>query len=315
MVTAALAVLLVSACEQNNDVVDARNASVNPAMEYLAYSPSPDDIVVSRSQYFDRLQGFWLGQCIANWTGLVTEMDKIGGDGPHGEFYTRADWGQPDQPNIWSGDEPSQLSDRIDWVLQDKDGIWGADDDTDIEYIYQHLLFTHQTSMLSGEQIRDGWLAHIYSDENTPFTNSDGEKENFLWVSNQRAHDLMANDGLIPPATSDPENNTEYDMIDAQLTTEIFGLFAPARPDVALQMANLPIRTSARANAAQASEFYVVMYSLASLVDPTLSMKDQIQWMAGEARKRTPDESTIGKMFDFVKKPLRSRCVLGAGAR
>ena len=301
MVTAAFAVLLVSGCGQNSDVVDALSASGNPAMEYLSYSPSPDDIVVSRSRYFDRLQGFWLGQCIANWTGLVTEMDKIGGDGLHGEFYTRANWGQPDQPNIWSGDERSDLSTTIDWVVQDKDGIWGADDDTDIEYIYQHLLFTHQTSMLSGEQIRDGWLAHIYSDENTPFTNSDGEKENFLWVSNQRAHDLMANDGLIPPATSDPENNTEYDMIDAQLTTEIFGLFAPARPDVALQMANLPIRTSARANAAQASEFYVVMYSLASLVDPTLSMKDQIQWMAGEARKRTPDESTIGKMFDFVK--------------
>lgn len=31
---------------------------------------------------------------------------------------------------------------------------------------------------------------------------------------------------------------------DAQLTTEIFGLFAPARPDVALRMVYLPIRTT-----------------------------------------------------------------------
>ena len=52
---------------------------------------SADVIILSRSDYADRLEGFWLGQSIANWTGLVTEMDKIGGDGPAGEFYTRDD--------------------------------------------------------------------------------------------------------------------------------------------------------------------------------------------------------------------------------
>jgi len=35
-------------------------------------------------------------------------------------------------------------------------------------------------------------------------------------------------EGMIPPATSSPENNPNYEMIDAQLTTEIFGFFAPA---------------------------------------------------------------------------------------
>ena len=42
-----------------------------------------------------KLYGFWLGQCIANWTGLSTEMDKIGnvGDSNSGDFYTRNDWG------------------------------------------------------------------------------------------------------------------------------------------------------------------------------------------------------------------------------
>ena len=35
-------------------------------------------ISLSRDKYYDQLYGFWLGQCIANWTGLVTEMDKIG---------------------------------------------------------------------------------------------------------------------------------------------------------------------------------------------------------------------------------------------
>jgi hypothetical protein len=273
---------------------------INHSMVYLPYTPASDDLVISRQAYVDKLYGFWLGQCIANWTGLVTEMDKIGGPGSHGVFYTREDWGQPDQPNIWS-DSPSHLSANIDWVLEDEDGLWGADDDTDIEYIYQQLLLEHQTSMLSGEQIRDGWLKHIYSDENTPFINSDGNRENFLWVSNQRAHDLMRSRSLVPPATSDPDKNPDYDMIDAQLTTEIFGLFAPARPDVALKMAYLPIRTTARGNAAWASEFYVVMYSLASYVDQGLTMKEQVLWMADTARQRLPEDSYSAKMFDFVK--------------
>ena len=39
-----------------------------------------DDLTVSRSEYAEKLHGFWLGQCIANWTGIITEMDKIGGE-------------------------------------------------------------------------------------------------------------------------------------------------------------------------------------------------------------------------------------------
>ena len=90
-------------------------------------------------------------------------------------------------------------------------------------------------------------------------------------------------------------------MIDAQLTTEIFGLFAPARPDVALEMAHLPIRVTAYENAEWAAEFYVEMHSLASLVDQGLPMKDQILWMADTARQRLPAGSYTAKMFDFVK--------------
>jgi len=312
----ALATFCLSGCGQSSEETQSATGSAggttpgkdvsyngpsNPLMEYLPYSPDTSELVISREDYQNRLYGFWLGQCIANWTGLVTEMDKIGGDGPHGEFYTRESWGQPDQPSIWAEGKPSELSATIDWVLEDEGGVWGADDDTDIEYMYQHLLLTNRTSMLTGEQIRDGWLKHIYSDENTPFTNNEGERENFLWVSNQQAHDLMRTEGLLPPETSDPASNPHYDMIDAQLTTEIFGLFAPARPDVALRMAHLPIRATARENAAWTSEFYVVMYSLASLVDPGLPIRNRILWMADTARQQLPNDSYSAKMFDFVK--------------
>ena len=171
-------------------------------------------LVLSRSEYKEKLYGFWLGQCIANWTGLVTEMDKIGniGDIKTGDFYTMEDWGKPDQPNIWSKD-PSDLSSTIDFVFAGETDIWGSDDDTDIEYMYQYLHSVNNASILSVEQIRDGWLRHIKKEE-----------ENYLWVSNQMAFDLMKK-GMRPPKTSLPENNPHYEMIDAQLTTEIFGLF------------------------------------------------------------------------------------------
>ena len=258
-------------------------------MALCASMAQADDLTLSRSEYAEKLHGFWLGQCIANWTGIITEMDKIGGEGDTGVFYTRDDWGSEDQPNAWGG--RSNLSRTIDWIRRAPNEIWGADDDTDIEYMYQHLLSTNATTRLTGEQIRDGWLAHIHDES---------ERENFLWVSNQRAHDLML-DGMVPPATSDPANNEFYEMIDAQLTTEIFGLYAPGRPDIALEMAKLPISTTASGEAALASEFYVVMYALAASADPSSSRKAQIQSMAAAGRAHLPDDSTTAKMYDFVK--------------
>ena len=269
---------------------------VNLALLPLGHA---DQITIDRADYQRKLEGFWLGQCIANWTGIVTEMDKIGGEGVTGEFYTRADWGGPDLPNAFGFARPD-LSPTIDWVLRARNEIWGADDDTDIEYMYQHLLNVNDTTRLSGEQIRDGWVTHIFDENNSPLKNPGGGGENFLWVSNQEAHTLMLN-GVVPPATSDPEANPYYEMIDAQLTTEIFGLYAPGRPDVALQMAHLPIRTTARDDAALASEFYVIMHALASSVDPSWSRHEQVAWMADQARAHLPDETYSAKMYDFVK--------------
>ncbi len=253
-----------------------------------------ETLIISRTGYKDQLQGFWLGQCIANWTGLVTEMDKIGdiGEIKTGSFYTRHDWGRPDQPNIWS-DAASDLSPTIDFVLNTREEPWGADDDTDIEYLYQHLLHSHKTTLLTGEQIRDGWLKHIKAEE-----------ENYLWVSNQRAFDLMKQ-GMIPPYTSDPAKNEHFDMIDAQLTTEIFGLFAPTRPEIALKMAYLPIRTSARENAAQISEFYVVMHALATTYREE-PINKRLQQIAEAARQVLSPKDYPYKMYDFVKAKYES---------
>ncbi len=255
-----------------------------------------DNIKISKELYSDKLYGFWLGECIANWTGLVTEMDKIGniGEIKTGDFYTRKDWGKKDSPSIWGKGVPSDLSPTIDFVLRDFSQVWGSDDDTDIEYIYQHLLFENDTAILTPKMIQKGWLKHIKDKE-----------ENFLWVSNQKAFDLMK-EGMFPPETSNQKNNEHYNMIDAQLTTEIFGLFAPTRPDFALKMSYLPIRTTAQKDAAWISEFYVIMHSLASSLDETQDKKTQINWLASEARKRLPTNSYASKMYDYVKSKYES---------
>jgi hypothetical protein len=266
-------------------------ADKNPNLNYQVYSPKATDLKIDRATYAEKLQGFWLATCIANWTGLVTEMDKIGnlGEIKTGPFYTRADWGQPDQGSIWAAGIPSNLSPTIDFVFADEDTLWGSDDDTDIEYIYQELLLKNQTSFLTGEQIREGWIKHIKAEE-----------ENYLWVSNQKALDLMKS-GLVPPATGDPQHNPEYEMIDAQLTTEIFGLYAPGRPDVAVKMATLPIQTTAREESEWISAFYVRLFSLASTTDTSLPIKQQLFQMSEQAALELPTTSYPSAMYRYVK--------------
>lgn len=263
----------------------------NPNLPYPYHTPKATDITINRAAYAEKLQGFWLATCIANWTGLVTEMDKIGniGELKTGPFYTRSDWGKPDQPSIWAAGIPSNLSPTIDFVLADEDTLWGSDDDTDIEYIYQELLLQNQTSFLTGEQIRNGWLKHIRSEE-----------ENYLWVSNQKAFDLMKT-GLVPPATGDSLHNPEYEMIDAQLTTEIFGLYAPGRPDVAIRMATLPIQTTASQESEWISKFYVHLFSLAATADPALPIKEQLFQLAEQAKSELPPSSYPAAMYRYVK--------------
>ena len=282
-----LSLILLSACDTETKKKDTQeSATIQENDTYIS---------ISRDKYKDQLYGFWLGQCIANWTGLVTEMDKIGniGEIKTGDFYTRADWGKPDQPSIWGEGVPSDLSPTIDFVFKDTNEIWGAYDDTDIEYMYQHLLYTHKSSLLSSEQIRDGWLKHIKPEE-----------ENYLWVSNQKALDLMK-DGVFPPETGNPKINEHFEMIDAQLTTEIFGLFSPARTDVATRIAHLPIQTIARKEAEAISKFYVTLHSLASMNTEKI-MSKRIHWMANKAREILPDSSYPAQMFDYSQKLYKS---------
>jgi hypothetical protein len=267
---------------------------------FEALSP-PDGYKISRQHFQEKLEGFWLGQNIANWTGLITEMDKVGTPQTM-PFYTDNDWGGRDQLAMWGEYVPHAT--HINFFFQPQGTPWGADDDTDIEYMYLHLHHSLGVSKLSAKQIQQGWLSHIYSEEDAPlfkkFAHSKPQKENFLWESNQQARILMEQ-GMLPPYTSEPANNPKYTMIDAQLTTEVFGLLAPGRPDIALDIAHLPITTTARYDAQWIAEFYVVMHSLAAVVDGSKSLKQQTQWLAEQASQQLPEGSTAQAVYRFVK--------------
>jgi len=224
---------------------------------------------LSRCEYAQRLRAMWLGEAIANWTGLTTE--GVRQDAP---FYTDADW-TLDQNLSW------KMDDVIDFVLQDP---WLADDDTDIEYVYLHLMDQQHNPLLSGDQIAAGWQAHI---------------NDWIWVSNQQARNLMQL-GALPPTTSMGALNPDYLAIDAQLTTELFGALAPSMPEMALQLANLPILTTAGGYAAHAAQFYVLLYALSSQVDQTLPRSEQVIGLVSEARLYIPDTSKSADIVDFV---------------
>jgi hypothetical protein len=161
---------------------------------------------------------------------------------------------------------------------------WGSDDDTDIEYVYLHLMNQHGTFALSPLQILQGWTAHI---------------NNFIWVSNATARQLMSR-GIRPPATGMFTTNPTSLMIDAQLTTEFLGLFFPGSPPAALASADLPIRTTACGYAAHAAQFYAVLHALAPALDRTLTARDQALWLVTEARRYLPDSSKSADIVDFV---------------
>ena len=228
---------------------------------------------LTREIYADRLRAMWLAECIANWTGLVTESIRR-----RPPFFTDADWGTR-QGLPWMNNG------LIDFVFQTP---WGSDDDTDIEYIYLDAMARAGRAMLTAEEIREAWISHI-------------DCGRYVWVSNAEAYELMdAPACTLPPGTSLMAANDQSLMIDAQLTTEIFGAVAPGMPVEALRLADLPIRVTASGYAAHAAQFHVALYALATVADEGQSILDRILWIIETARRLIPDTSKTADVIDFV---------------
>ena len=114
------------------------------------------------------------------------------------------------------------------------------------------------------------------------------------------------NEGLLPPKTSDPRFNEHFDMIDAQLTTEIFGLLSPINYKYALKMSNLPVRTTGRGDAALISEFYIIIHSLASTINKSKPLDKELIRISDLASEILNNNSYSFKMYDYVKSNFES---------
>jgi len=263
------------------------DASV-PASDARVFSPDAVDITrtlaercfvpleTTRDAYAERLRGLWLAENVANWTGLLTESERR-----RAPFYTDEDWGTP---QARFGIEGSAV-DTIELNFLDP---WGSDDDTDVEMIYLEAMRSAGSAYLSPEQIRDAWRAHIVPDV-------------YVWVSNRAARRLFQEPVVTcPPSTSLLPANDQSLMIDAQLTTELFGALAPGRPAHALELANLPILTTATGFAAHAAQLHVALYALAPVVDPALPPREQIACLVAGARTLIPDTSKTADVVDAV---------------
>lgn len=240
-------------------------AAVIAAAGLAPAGPDPTPRLISRAQYADRLHAFWLGQSIANWTGLRTEGFRV-----TAPFLTDADWG------MLIGGYPL---DFVTWQ-----NPWLADDDTDVEYVYVDAWSQTGGAVLTPSQIATAWTDHI---------------NRYIWVSNAEARQLIGR-GVLPPATGLATANTHRLMIDAQLTTEVAGLLSPGMPWEALRLGDTPVRTTASGYACHAAQYHIVLYSLAMQAPAGLGAAERGVWLVTQARRYFPDGSKSADIADFV---------------
>jgi hypothetical protein len=284
----ALASCVLAACE-TAPVADAgapRDASFEPAPDAPQGDANvPARLLVeqcfvplssSRADYAERLRGLWLAENVANWTGLLTEAERR-----QAPFFTDEDWGSERGRFGIEGSAGQTIT------LNTLDP-WGADDDTDVEMIYLEAMRRAGSAHLGPLEIREAWRTHILPDI-------------YVWVSNRAVRDLFdAPTPVLPPSSSLLAANDQSLMIDAQLTTELFGALAPGRPAHALALANLPILATATGYAAHAAQVHVVLHALAPVLDPRLDPGAQNRCLVRAARRFVPDESKTAAVIDLV---------------
>lgn len=277
-------VVALAACDGPDATMDASSLRDVAPMSATDASPArrvslercfvPLDL--TREDYAERLRGLWLAENIANWTGLLTESER-----KEAPFFTDADWGTEQGRFGIEGSAGRTLT------LNSLDP-WGADDDTDIEMIYLEAMRRAGTSHLTPLQIRDAWRTHITPDV-------------YVWVSNAAARRLFdAEPPVLPPSSSLLGANDQALMIDAQLTTELFGALSPGRPAHALGLAHLPILTTATGFAAHAAQLHVVLHALAPVLAPSLDAHDRIHCLLEAAARTIPAESKVQDVLDVV---------------
>lgn len=203
---------------------------------------SQKTIEISASDFRAKVEGYWYGQLVGNYMGFPFELVYNSSAIPRDidRYYNAGD--------LDSLDLNMQENDRRAYIHIMADALGGAwsDDDTDIEFVTLHAVEKYGLD-INYEEITEMWKNHI---------------NRFIWVSNQKARELM-DEGLIPPATGSKENNPYWNQIDPQLVNEIWSIFYPAMISQARDRAEWGAKITNDDYGTHATEAYAVMYSAA----------------------------------------------------
>jgi hypothetical protein len=179
---------------------------------------------IKLADYRDKVYAAWLGQCIGNMYGLAHE------------------WQYNDEPRTepipgWAESSLKQI--------RQYNGAF-SDDDTDIEYVDLFCMEKYGFEP-TYENLAEFWKAHI---------------NNYIWVANYSARDLMAR-GYLPPHTGRRGINPNWFQIDPQLVCEIWAVTAPGMLDYAAAKADWAAKVTNDQYGTHPTIWYNVMWSAA----------------------------------------------------
>jgi hypothetical protein len=122
-----------------------------------------------------------------------------------------------------------------------------TDDDNDFELTHLSFMDKENIIKLPYSRIVEIWKANM----NTG-----------IWVANKKARDLM-DQGLIPPATGDPKNNSASSYnLSGQFCTESYGMIAPGMPQTAADIGIYYAHISVSGEPIQAAQYWTTLVSL-----------------------------------------------------
>lgn len=152
-----------------------------------------------------------------------------------------------------------------------------TDDDNDFELTHLYFMDKENVLKIPYTRIVEIWKANMNSG---------------IWVANKNARTLMDN-GMIPPATGYPENNSAASYnLSGQFCTESYGMISPGMPQAAARLGIYYAHISVSGEPIQAAQFWTSLISLNALskgpveeviekalgaVDPSSAMSEMVK--------------------------------------
>lgn len=207
-------------------------------------------------EYKDKVYASWLGQCVGNMFGL-----------PHEFQYN-------DEPRT----EPiTGWHERALERIREADGAF-SDDDTDIEYVDLFCMEKYGPEP-TYEQLAEFWKLCI---------------NNYIWVANRSARDLM-DEGYLPPLTGRRGVNPNWYQIDPQLVCEIWAVTAPGMLDYAATKADWAAKVTNDDYGTHPTIWYNTMYSAAFF-------ETNVEKLCRIGYRHVPEGSLFREAIDDVRR-------------